>query len=58
MSGGVAKAARRVRKRGLFCGGVDDVLFDDEVVDDEILAFHGVFAHVVSQELLHRVAFE
>ena len=31
------------------------VLLDDQVVDDEVLTFHGVLAHVVLQELLYLV---
>ena len=31
------------------------VFLYDEVLDDEVLALHGVFAHVILQELLHLV---
>ena len=31
------------------------VLFDDEVVDDEVLALGGVLSHVVLQQLLYLV---
>ena len=32
------------------------VFFDDKVVDDEVLALHGVLAHVVFQKFRHLVA--
>ena len=42
------------------CSGIRNILFgavflDDKVVDDEVLALHGVLAHVVLQEFLHLV---
>ncbi len=32
------------------------ILLDDEVVDDEVLALHGVLSHVICEEFLHLVA--
>ena len=39
----------------LFLFLLGSVFLDDEVVDDEVLALHGILAHIVLQKLLHLV---